>query len=440
MLPYEFVILTRYTPTLPQKSQVHEVFKSNSLIDISFSMQIFSSPQTLNFLILLSVFITEIATDIYLPSTRCLLLEFHTTQEMIALTLSSNFAGLALSAPLYGALSDSFGRKPVMLLGLCIFTVMSVACALTSSIELLIAFRLIQGIGAGVTYPVGVAMQKDIFSGRQFAKARATMSIACAASPAIGPVIGGYIVTLFSWQWTFIAVGIGAFIVAICLMLMPETLEQQEKRPFSYPEMIQNYSDLITYKPFMKFALVTGCISSIYWSFLSGMTFLFLNEFKIPACEYPYYQLVLVGVFIMGTIVNRILAESYEPDTLIQKSLTISTICCIAFILVTWFMPDHPISIIACMIPICGCLGILFPNLGLRAIEVGFRVKGYASAAYTTIELLIPSLAVVVVGKIYNKTAFSFVAFMLALHVVAIGIWRYYGSQIVPYHDQQGEA
>lgn len=363
--------------------------------------------------------------------------EFGTTQALIALTLSSNFAGLALSAPFYGALSDYYGRKPFMLGGLGLFTLMSVACAWAPSIEMLIFSRFIQGIGAGVTYPVGVAMQKDLFSGRQFAKARANMSIACAISPAIGPVIGGYAVTFLTWQWTFFIVAFAAGFAALCLSRMPETLDTKGGRShFTLATTLQKYSDLFQHKPFMRFALVTGCISSVYWCFLSGMSFLFLNEFKIPAHEYPYYQLILVCVFIIGTITNRILTNIFEPENIISKALGISTICCFAFTLVTYFIPDHPLTIIICMLPICGCMGLLFPNLGLRAIEVGLHVKGYASAAYTTIELLVPALAVVVVGHVYNRNAFSVVILMLLLHIVGLIIWTYYGDQILPYVQQ----
>ncbi|USO01742.1 MAG: multidrug effflux MFS transporter [Alphaproteobacteria bacterium] len=400
-------------------------------------MRFFTTPRFINCVTILSVFITEIATDIYLPSTRCLMLEFHSTQKMVALTLSSNFAGLALSAPFYGALSDSIGRKPTVLLGLGVFALMSFACAYANSLEMLVFLRLIQGIGAGVTYPVGVAVQKDIYSGRQFAKARATMSVVCAAAPALGPVLGGYLVSFVSWHWTFISVAVAAMLVILILLLQPETLDARYRKPFCFSRMTESYRQLFRQRIFMKYAMIVGCVSSIYWSFLSGMTFLFLDHFKISEHEYPYYQLVLVCVFIGGTVVNRFLTNTRSPDALIEKTLSLSTISCFAFVLVTVILPDHPLTIITCMIPICACLGVLFPNIGLRAIEVATHAKGYASAAYTTAELLFPAIAVEIVGKMYNARAFTIVIFMMLLHIVALGIWHYYEpQQITPYIDK----
>jgi len=146
----------------------------------------------------------QMSTGIYLPSMPSLAAVFATDSGTVKLTMSVFLAGFAVAQLIYGPLCDRFGRRPVVIGGLAIFALASLACALAPSIEWLIVARLFQAIGACSGQVLGRAIGRDLFEGQRYAKVMALVGLALALTPAAGPVLGGVLQVAFGWQANFL--------------------------------------------------------------------------------------------------------------------------------------------------------------------------------------------------------------------------------------------
>ncbi|MDD8058415.1 MULTISPECIES: multidrug effflux MFS transporter [Shewanella] len=169
------------------------------------------SSGTLFFLVIVSAF-PPLTTDLYLPALPTMVEMLNTTQTMVNLTLSVYFVTYALGLLFWGPLSEKFGRKPIMLLGLGIYVLASLLCAMANNIEMLIGARLIQAFGGSAVTVVATAIVKDLYNGREREKIMATIMSLVIIAPMIAPVLGAFLLKIGSWHMMFSALAIfGAF-------------------------------------------------------------------------------------------------------------------------------------------------------------------------------------------------------------------------------------
>lgn len=176
-----------------------------------------------SFVLILAIVVVEVATDIYIPTLSYLTQFFHTTEEAVNSSLSASLLGFSLAGPIFGPLSDAYGRKKLILLGLLIFSLASIACSYASSVESLIFWRFVQGLGSAGPAVLGWAILKDLYDGREAAHAMTNVGMAMTLSPAIAPLLGGYIASHFDWGWIFVVVGFaGGFALLLSLKFYPK--------------------------------------------------------------------------------------------------------------------------------------------------------------------------------------------------------------------------
>lgn len=169
---------------------------------------------------ILSVAIADIATDLYLVALPSIANHFKVEGSVVQLTISLNLVGFAISGLIYGPLSDYYGRRPIMLIGMTVFTLASIMCCMVNNIVLLILIRFIQGIGAGVTGVVGYAAIKDIYSGSEYSRMISKLNMVVALSPGIAPVVGSYIISHgYNWKFLFLIISLAAIIILILFLL-----------------------------------------------------------------------------------------------------------------------------------------------------------------------------------------------------------------------------
>ncbi len=166
-----------------------------------------------------------ISTDTYLPSLPAIAIRLNASVATAQLTLSVFLVGFAVAQIVYGPFSDRFGRKPVLVTALSLFAVATLACALATSLEMLIAARFLQALGAAGPVVLSRSIVRDLYEGRRASTEMSRMATIMGLMPAVAPTFGGLIDALFGWRAVFLAVFLlGAVILVAVIFKLPETV------------------------------------------------------------------------------------------------------------------------------------------------------------------------------------------------------------------------
>ena len=191
--------------------------------------------------------ISPLSTDMFLPSLPSMIVVFHTDAAEVQLTLSVYLFGFAAAHLFYGPTADRFGRRPALLAGLALYVAASFACIFAPSIELLIAARFMQAIGASAGPVLGRTIVRDLHSREQAARMLSYVSMTMGLAPTIAPVIGGYLQTAFDWRATFVCLAtLGVAIMLAVWSLLGETLASPDLQALQPRRMLGNLGALLS--------------------------------------------------------------------------------------------------------------------------------------------------------------------------------------------------
>lgn len=252
----------------------------------------------------LLAFITfYIETDIYTPSFPEMLTYFGTDAKTIQKLLSMNFLGLCLSSLLFGPASDAYGRKPTLFTGLFIFTLSSFGCAFTTSLDQMIFFRFLQGIGCGAITSAGLASFFDIYPPEKSARLVSVLNGTVGGLMALAPVLGNWISLSLGWRANFYLIAILATITTLCnFFFMKETLSKDKRSPFSISHIFKGYASLLINFPFMAHTFIWCLMLSIVFVFISNLSLIFVDYLDVPITDFGFYQTAIMGSFFAGSM------------------------------------------------------------------------------------------------------------------------------------------
>ena len=214
--------------------------------------------------------------DTYLPAFSGIASALGATPVQMQQTLSAYLFGFAFMNLFHGALADSFGRRPVVLAGIAMFTIASAGCALSQSIEQLVLFRALQGLSTGAGIVVSRAVIRDMFPPAQAQRVMSQVTIYFGVAPAIAPVVGGWLFVHLGWHsifWFLTLVGVALWIAN--LRFLPETLHADHRQPFNVPHLMRGYWQLGSSPRFLLLALASGVpFNGMFLYVLSAPAFL----------------------------------------------------------------------------------------------------------------------------------------------------------------------
>lgn len=217
--------------------------------------------------------------DLYLPAFPIMARDLATDAESIQLTLSVYMVGFALSQTIFGPISDRFGRKPTIMIGTSIYLVASVACALATSVEQLIVFRLFQSIGAAAAPVVARAVVRDMFTREEAARMYSVVTTVVAIAPVVAPVLGGFIVVWLGWRANFwVLTGFGASAMLLVIVMLPETNRNPDPNATRIGQMLRNFATMLSNRAYLGYVLtVMGNFSGLF-AYLLGASFVLVDQ------------------------------------------------------------------------------------------------------------------------------------------------------------------
>src|SRR4051812_5791395 len=239
-------------------------------------------------LTLLTVF-APISMDIYLPALPALTRDLQATASATQLTVSACLLGLAAGQLVAGPLSDRFGRRRPVLAGVVLFVVMSVLCALSPSIEVLVTARFVQGLAGGVGVVIAQAAGRDLYSGGQLLRYYGRLTVLGGLAAIIGPVLGGQLARVTDWRGVFLFLsGVGALLLLACLLMVRETLPAGRRVTGGTAQTGRDMRTLLTDPLFLGAVLVTGFVNAALFAYLSGATFVLQDLYGLSPQGYSY--------------------------------------------------------------------------------------------------------------------------------------------------------
>jgi drug resistance transporter, Bcr/CflA subfamily len=320
---------------------------------------------------------TSLSTDIYLPAMPVMAKELRGDAE---LTITGFLIGFCLAQLIWGPISDHFGRRPPLIIGMVLFIIGSAGCALSTDITHIVFWRVFQALGACTGPMLARAMIRDLFSRTRAAQMLSTLTIVMAIAPIVGPLLGGQMIKFASWHAIFwLLTAIGVFML-LSLYWLPETLPLERRISSSIGGAFRTYFQLLSNVNFMKFTL---CLTFYYvavYAFIAGSPFVYITYFHIDPQHYGWlFAVNIVGVMGLSAV-NRRLVQRYPLETLLKGAVMIAAIASLVLAVATKLNVGG-IALIALAIFILFSMnGIIAATATAAALDAVPNAAGSASA------------------------------------------------------------
>lgn len=346
-----------------------------------------------------------LAVDFYLPSFPAMAEAFATDVGQIQHSLSIYFLGLAVGQIIYGPLADRFGRRLPMLIGVGLFCVSSLACALAQSLEWLVALRLAQALGGCAGMVIGRAVTRDLCDPINSAKVFSQLMLIMGAAPMLAPVGGALLLNAFGWESIFICLAVFSGLCWLAVLLaLPETLDKSVP-PAPLSSALGSYKKLLTDRTFMGYVFSGGMALAAKFAYISGSPFVIIELFGLSPEQYGWIFGINAAGFVLGAQINTRLLKYKGPDYWLLRSVWLFGVFCTLPLLSLLVWPDSPWPIIASLAIALSVLGLIIPNAMVGAMAPHGRIAGSASALMGSLQFSIAAAASMAVAVLHNHTA-----------------------------------
>nr|WP_050645827.1 multidrug effflux MFS transporter [Vibrio coralliirubri] len=237
------------------------------------------------FLVIISAF-PPLTIDLYLPALPQMVEVFNTDRSMVNLTLSSYFVTYAIGLLFWGPLSEKFGRKPILLIGLAGYMVASILCAMTNSIEQLIGARVFQAFAGSAITVIATAIVKDLYDGREREKIMATIMSLVIIAPMVAPVFGAFLLKIASWRMMFVTLAIFGAFASVLACCYRETLETKYQG-----SMFRSWGRMgvvMKNRSFLKLLIIFSIIPMTLMGFLAAGSYIYIDHFGLTEQQFSY--------------------------------------------------------------------------------------------------------------------------------------------------------
>ncbi len=369
----------------------------------------------------LLVALGPLSTDMYLPALPSMAEEFSTGSGSIQLTLSLFLAGFALAQIIYGPLSDRFGRKPVLISGLMIFTLSSLACALSDNIVSLIIFRFLQALGGSAGPVLGRAMVRDIHGAENSGKVLSHIATAMALAPAVAPVAGGFMSLFWGWESIFLFLALlGLSGTALLHYKIAESAPEEFRHPKSVHQILRDYQTLFRDRKYLGYTLTCTLVYAGLFCFLSGSSFVVIDYYGIAQESYGLlFALVVIG-YIVGTLTGGRLSLKKGYQTLVMLG---SIICLLSGLIMLGLALTEPTQVAATIGPMMLFMvgvGLVMPQSMAGALADYPHMAGSASGLLGFIQMTSACVSGVIVGHGYDGTPLIMSAMIALMGILTL--------------------
>lgn len=339
-----------------------------------------------------------LSVDMYLPALPSLAQGFHAAESEVQLTLTACVLGVAVGQVLAGPLSDALGRRRPLLVGIALYTVASLLCAVAPAVPALTTLRLLQGLGAAAGIVIARAVVRDLHSGAAAARYFSMLMLVAGAAPILAPVIGGQVLRATSWRGVFVLLGLfGAALLVASGLGLRETLPAANRRTGGLGDTLRTFGRLLTDRRFLGYALASGFAFAAMFSYISGSPFVLQQHFGLsPQAFSAVFAVNALGIVVAGQVNGRLVSR-IGPMRLLVGGLLATATGGLALLVVTASGAGLA-GILPPLFVVVASVGFVMPNGVALALVDHPRAAGSASALLGVLQFIVGAAAAPLVG------------------------------------------
>ena len=365
-----------------------------------------------------------LTTDMYLPSLPDIARQLGASSAQVQLTISAYLIGFAAGQIIYGPVSDRHGRKPVLIGAIALYCAASLACALSTSIEMLIVARAFQALGGSGGIVLTRAIVRDIYSGAHAGRELSVIGSVMALAPVLAPILGGLIQTAFGWRMTFLAlVGAGFAGAAVVWALLPETLNTRAAEPVSVPSMLRSYRIVGRNRAYLAYLSITSASYAGLFAWISGSAFVLQDLYGLVPFDFGVaFALGSVG-YMTGSAIAARLVIRLGLDGVLGLGGCACAAGGLAMVAAVAFGLVSSMSLVLPMAVYLAGLGMVLPQ-GIAGAMTPFPERaGAASSLFGFVQQMAAAICGTAVGWFLGQSAWPLAAGVATMGVATLGLW-----------------
>jgi DHA1 family bicyclomycin/chloramphenicol resistance-like MFS transporter len=364
--------------------------------------------------------------DTYLPSFPDIAAEFSATHAQMQQTLSLYLLAFAVSTLIYGPLSDSFGRRRVILVALSFYSLASIGCAMTQDVHQLIVFRIAQGLSASAGMVIGRAMIRDIYHGAQAQRVMAQVMMLFGVAPAVAPLIGGWLHDLVGWRAVFIFLAlVAASLWLMIAMATKETLSPERRHSIHPLAVGRSYGKALRSGRFLALVLCFSLMFSGFFLYVAGAPTVIYDFLGLGVNDFWVLFIPSVTAMMLGSHLSSRLAGRLSPRRTVNLGFGITLTAALINVVQGILLPPAPLNIVAPLALYVFGMALTMPNLNLMALDCFPKNRGMASAMQSFVQMSGTSLVVGTIVPMVVVSVPPLALTMLALNLGGFILWQW---------------
>jgi DHA1 family bicyclomycin/chloramphenicol resistance-like MFS transporter len=369
--------------------------------------------------------VPPLSMDMYLPALPEVTDSLHASAATVQLTLTACLAGMAFGQLVVGPMSDKWGRRRPLIAGLLVYVVATAVCAFAPTIELLVAFRLLQGLAGAAGIVISRAVVRDLYDGMAMARFFSTLILISGVAPVIAPVIGGQVLRITDWRGVFyVLTAVGIVLTVVVWRLLPETLEPERRHGGGVAEALRTMRGLLADRVFTGYMLAGGFIFAALFAYVAASPFVIQEIYGAsPQTFSILFGVNSVGLVAVSQINGKILVGRVSLDKVLAVGLAIITAAAAALLLMATgvFGEVGLVPMAVGMFVLVSAMTLCLPNTNALALMRTRHAAGSASALLGASSFLVGAIASPLVGIAGEHTAVPMAVVQLACALVAVG-------------------
>lgn len=325
--------------------------------------------------------LTPLAIDMYLPAMPALAQDLGVNAGAVQITLTAYTAGFAIGQLFHGPIADSYGRRPVMLIGIVLFAMASMMSAMAQGIDALTYVRAAQGFAGAAAAVVIQAVVRDMFDREDFSRAMSFVTLVVTLAPLLAPLIGGYLAVWFGWRSIFWVLALfSGLVITMVFWKIPETLKPENRQPLRFKSTLKNYLKLSKNRQALGLMFASAFSFAGMFSFLTAGAFVYIDIYGVTPNEFGYlFGLNIIAMILMTSLNGRIV-KKVGSHAMLRLGLMLQLLAGIGLV-ATWFLDLGLWGTVPFVVLFVGTISTIGSN------AMGLLLSGYPKMAGTASSL-----------------------------------------------------